>query len=79
MDSSAIEPVIILLLAGIAMCLFSIPIMVIYTILEDAHKKKRIRKYARQQIIKQMEHEKKMQNNMEVNLQEKIDLHSDWN
>jgi predicted PurR-regulated permease PerM len=53
------ESLIILLFVGIAMALFCIPVMAIYTFLEENDKKKEIRRYVRRQIMKQMEREKK--------------------
>jgi hypothetical protein len=53
------ESLIILLVAGIAMSLFSTLIMAIYSALEADHKKNEIRRFARRQIIKQLEREKK--------------------
>ena len=50
--------IILLLISGVAMSLFSTVIMAIYAILEADHKKKEIRRYVRRQIIKQMEREK---------------------
>ena len=55
------EALIILLIAGIAMSLISIPVMAIYSVLEADHKKKIIRRYVRKQIMKQMEREKELE------------------
>ena len=59
------DSLIILLLAGIGMSLFSIPVMAIYSILEADQKKKEIRRYVRKQIMKQMDREKQLQENIE--------------
>jgi hypothetical protein len=52
------ESFVILLVAGVAMSLFSVVVMAIYTTLEADHKKMEIRRYARKQIMKQLEREK---------------------
>lgn len=57
----------ILLIAGIAMSLFCIPVMAIYTILESDLKKKEIRRYVRRQIIKQMERDKPLMGKIKDN------------
>lgn len=57
-----------------AMVLFCIPIMAIYTILEADDKKKVIRKYVRKQIMKQMERDKQIEERMG----EKVDLFPEW-
>ena len=64
------EPIVFLFLAGIAMSLLSIPIMALYTILEDGERKNEIKRYARRQIMKQMDREKQMNGA----LNEKVDL-----
>jgi hypothetical protein len=51
------DSIVILMVAGVAMALFSTVVMAIYTYLENDNKKKEIRKYARRQIIKQMKYE----------------------
>jgi hypothetical protein len=62
--------VIILIIVGAAMSLFSIVVVASYTILEDGNRKKEIRGHARRQIIKQMERE----NKLEGKNQEIVDL-----
>lgn len=61
------EPIILLLAAGVAMALFSTLLMAAYTILEDDHRKKEIKRFVRRQIIKEMENSKNFQD-------EKVDL-----
>lgn len=56
--SGIMDFIILLLIAGVAMSLFSTVIMASYAILEADHKKKEIRRYVRRQIITQMEREK---------------------
>lgn len=56
------ESLIILLITGIAMGLFAIPVIAISAALDADHKKKELRKYARQQIMQQMERERELGN-----------------
>jgi hypothetical protein len=67
------DALVILLMAGIGMSLFSTVLMAIYSYLEVENKKKEIRRYARQQIIKQMERDKQMKSQ----LNETVDLFSE--
>jgi hypothetical protein len=69
---------IIFIVAGIALSLFSIVLMIIYSILENDHRKKELRKYARQQIIKQMEREKQMEARKLESRQETVDLAKEY-
>lgn len=68
------EALIILLVFGMAMALFCIPVMAVYTILEAGDKEKEIRKYVRKQIIKQLERDKQVEGKMG----EKVDLFTEW-
>ncbi len=68
------DSLVILLIAGIAMSLFSALLMTIYSFLEEDYKKKEIRRYARRQIIKEMEREKQLTQQ----LGESVDLHEDY-
>jgi Na+-translocating ferredoxin:NAD+ oxidoreductase RnfG subunit len=56
--------IVMLLVTGIAMALFSTVVVTIYTYLEEDSKKKEIRKYARQQIIKQMVNDEQLDTKM---------------
>jgi len=51
---------IILLIFGIAMSLFATLALAICVVLEHDYKIKKIRRYARQQIMKQMERDKQL-------------------
>ena len=64
------EPFFIIIIAGVAMSLISVLLVAIYFILEADNKKKEIRRYARRQIIRQMELDKQLQ----AKMQEKVDL-----
>jgi uncharacterized protein YbcI len=72
--SNIMEFILILPLAGVAMALFSTVVMAFYAILEDEHHKKEIKRYARRQIIKQMEHQKQIA----VSGQETVDMLTDY-
>jgi hypothetical protein len=67
------ESLVILMIAGVAMSLFSIVVMAFYSILEADHKKKEIRRFARKQVMKQLEREKLMVDK----LQEPVDIYSE--
>jgi hypothetical protein len=68
------DSLVILLITGVAMSLFSALLMAVYSFLEDDYKKKEIRRYARRQIIKEMEKEKQMQEKMN----ESMDMHQEY-
>jgi len=68
------DSLVILLIAGIAMSLFSALLMAVYSFLEEDYKKKEIRRYARRQIIKEMEREKQLAQK----LGESVDLHEEY-
>ena len=65
---------VILFITGIAMSLFSALLMGVYSFLEDDHRKKEIRRYARRQIMKELEQEQRL--NQKLN--ESVDLHGEY-
>jgi hypothetical protein len=68
------EYIMLLPIAGIVMALFSTVVMAFYAILEDEYHKNEIRRYARKQIMRQLEQEDRMAGKMN----EKIDLLSEY-
>lgn len=61
------ESLILFLIAGITMALFSIPLIAICAALDEGHKKKELRRYARKQILRQMEREKEVGDRTKTN------------
>jgi predicted PurR-regulated permease PerM len=51
------EPLIILIIAGVGMSLCSIPVIAFYFILEEEHRKNEIKRYVRRKIINDMKEE----------------------
>ncbi len=49
------------------MALFSIPLIAICAALDEGHKKKELRRYARKQILRQMEREKEVGDRTKTN------------
>lgn len=68
------DSIVIFIITAIAMSLFSIALMTLYSALEEDQKKKEIRRYARQQVMKELERDKKLQ----AKLNETVDLHEEY-
>ena len=52
------DSLFIMFVAGFVMSLFLIPVVMIVTFLEVNHREKEFLKYARKKVMKQLEHEK---------------------